>query len=204
MADGRVTIVAHNATPRQVLEEWARQGHTRIVNVERVMGAPDTFELKDVPESRALATLLRSVAGYIAAPRPTPMANASMFDRILILPTSVAAPAPGMMRPAAAQPAKPTIFEVPPDPSALANEDGNDTAPVFQGNADPNAVTPPMGPLPPGATPPTPALSPYNPPGDATSQTGQTPAPITSPSAGQFIAPGPGVLPTQQPQQPPK
>src|SRR5262249_47290832 len=70
LADGRATIVARNATLRQILAEWGRVGGTRIVNLERVGGAPDTFELRNVPEGKALATLLRSVAGYIAAPRP--------------------------------------------------------------------------------------------------------------------------------------
>ena len=63
LADGRATIVARNATLRQVLAEWARVGGTRIVNLERVAGAPDNFELRNVPEAKALATLLRSVAG---------------------------------------------------------------------------------------------------------------------------------------------
>ncbi len=90
LADGRATVVARNATLRQVLAEWARVGGTRIVNLERVAGAPDSFELRNVPEAKALATLLRSVAGYIAAPRPAASRGASIYDRILILPTSVA------------------------------------------------------------------------------------------------------------------
>ena len=41
MKDGRVTLAANGATVREILAEWARVGQTRIVNGERVTGAPD-------------------------------------------------------------------------------------------------------------------------------------------------------------------
>ena len=63
----------------------------QIVNVERIPGAPVTLELRDVREEQALDVLLRSVSGYLAAPRATTIANASAFDRILVMPTSVGA-----------------------------------------------------------------------------------------------------------------
>src|SRR5580765_1259109 len=91
--DGRVSIVAKDATVRQILTEWARVGQTKIVNVERIPGGPLTLELRDVPERQALRVLLRSVGGYVAAPRVTLDADASMFDRILVMP--IVAPAPG-------------------------------------------------------------------------------------------------------------
>jgi hypothetical protein len=47
----------------------------------------------DVPERQALETILRSVSGYLAAPRTATITTASRFDRILILPTSAAPPA---------------------------------------------------------------------------------------------------------------
>jgi len=40
MHDGRVSIVAKDATVRQILTEWARVGQTKIVNVERIPGGP--------------------------------------------------------------------------------------------------------------------------------------------------------------------
>src|SRR3954470_18076824 len=83
MQNGRVTLVAKDATVRQILTEWARVGQTRIVNGERVMGGPVSLELTDVPEKQALDIVLRSISGYMAAPRPEPIANASRFDRIL-------------------------------------------------------------------------------------------------------------------------
>ena len=68
--DGRVTLVATNATVRQILTEWARIGQTKIVNVERIPGGPLTLQFTNVPEQEALDILLRSVTGYMAAPRP--------------------------------------------------------------------------------------------------------------------------------------
>ena len=75
---GRVTIVAKDATIRQILTEWARVGQTKIVNIERIPGGPVTLELRDVPEQQALRVLLRSLGGYVTAPRPTMVANASV------------------------------------------------------------------------------------------------------------------------------
>src|SRR5258705_1325692 len=75
MHDGRVTIVAKEATVRQILTEWARVGQTKIVNVERIPGGPMTLELTNVPEQQALDLLLRSVSGYMTAPRPVAVAN---------------------------------------------------------------------------------------------------------------------------------
>ena len=93
LRDGRVSIVAKDATVRQILTEWARVGQTNVVNVERIPGGPLTLELSDVPEAQALDVLLRSVSGYMAAPRATAVANLSVFDRIIVMPTA-AAPRP--------------------------------------------------------------------------------------------------------------
>jgi hypothetical protein len=50
-----------------------------------MMGAPVTIDLQDVPESQALAVLLRSVSGYMAAPRVEMRPAASIYDRIVIM-----------------------------------------------------------------------------------------------------------------------
>jgi hypothetical protein len=92
--NGRVTIVATNATVRQILAEWARVGQTRIVNAERIPGGPINLQLNDVPEEQALDILLRSVSGYMAAPRPTVVGNLSRYDRILVMPTAAPARQP--------------------------------------------------------------------------------------------------------------
>jgi len=88
MRDGRVSVVAKDATLRQILAEWARVGQARIVNGEQVAGGPISIELTDVPERQALDILLRSAGGYLAAPRPTVLPNAAFFDRIVVLPTA--------------------------------------------------------------------------------------------------------------------
>src|SRR5258708_2013069 len=90
--DGRVTLVAKDATLRQILTEWARVGQTKIVNAERVPGGPLTLQLTNVPEEQALETLLRPLSGYVAAPRAAGGANLSRFDRILVMPTPAAPP----------------------------------------------------------------------------------------------------------------
>jgi hypothetical protein len=111
MQDGRVSIVAREATVRQILTEWARVGQTKIVNVERIPGGPVTIELKSVTETQALDVLLRPLSGYILAPRAAVGANMSIFDRIIIMPTLAAArqivpassgqpPPPAMLQPA--------------------------------------------------------------------------------------------------------
>jgi hypothetical protein len=210
LADGRVTVVARYATLRQVLAEWARVGGTRIVNLERLGGAPDSFELRNVPESKALAVILRSVAGYIAAPRPASSTGASIYDRILILPTSVASPPVGPLRAGPAAPAP--MFEPPaPDPTGLANDETAETpagapAALYQGNVPGPEQAAPAAP---GGPPPlsTPGVTPYTPaPADpGATPAGQPTAPPQTPNPGQFVAPKPGVLPTPSPtQQQPK
>ena len=86
--NGRVSLVAKDATLKQILAEWAKVGQTKIVNAERVTGGLVTLQLTNVTEQEALDVLLRSVSGYVAAPRPITLANASRFDRILVMPTS--------------------------------------------------------------------------------------------------------------------
>jgi hypothetical protein len=108
MQNGRVTVVAKDATIRQILTEWARVGQTKIVNVERIPGGPITLELTNVPEAQALEVLLRSLSGYIAAPRPVDAANLSQFDRIVIMPTLAAA------RPAVSSVPPPPVFQQTP------------------------------------------------------------------------------------------
>jgi hypothetical protein len=62
MQDGRVSIVAKDATLRQILTEWASVGQTKIVNVERIPGGPMTIELTNMPEQQALDLLLHDGA----------------------------------------------------------------------------------------------------------------------------------------------
>ena len=78
-------------------------GGTKIVGAERITGAPLTLKLVDVPEAQALEIILRSVAGYMAAPRG---ADARRVDRTIAssswrrAPVPAPAPPPTPARPA--------------------------------------------------------------------------------------------------------
>src|SRR5688572_27374340 len=88
--DGLVSLDAQDVTVRQILTEWARIGKTRIINVERITGGPVTLKFEDTPEKQALDIVLRAIPGYVALPRATPVADASLYDRILIMATTTA------------------------------------------------------------------------------------------------------------------
>jgi hypothetical protein len=95
--NGLVTVDAVAVPVRALLAEWAKKGSTKVVGAERVTGAPLTVKLIDVPEAQALEVVLRSVAGYMAAPRSTGE-GASIYDRILVMATS-STPPPSAARP---------------------------------------------------------------------------------------------------------
>lgn len=129
--NGRVTLVATNATVRQILTEWARVGQTKVVNVERIPGGPLTLQLANMPEQEALDILLRAVTGYMAVPRPVTVANLSHYDRILVLPTAAVARVPVAAAPTPLAQRPPAFQQPPPDPD----------------DDQPSIVQPPRGPL---------------------------------------------------------
>lgn len=88
MNNGRVTLKATNATVRQILDEWARVGGTKLVNADKLGSQPVTLTLVDEPEGQALETILRSAAGYMVSERANPAPNASRFDRIMLMARS--------------------------------------------------------------------------------------------------------------------
>ena len=90
--DGRVALVARDATLREILVEWERVGGTRIVNRDRVPGTRLDLEFSDVTEDQALTTLLRPIAGYMASRRLSTEGGASAFSRIVLMP-ALATPA---------------------------------------------------------------------------------------------------------------
>jgi hypothetical protein len=174
MANGRVTLVATDVPLRQILAEWARIGDTRIVNGDKLSGPPLTLQLVDYPEGRALDVLLREAAGYMAAPRAMDQPGASMYDRILILPTSRAPAATATTTPA------PFNRNLMPQPMPVPVDD-DDGEPGDQGPVPPPGMVPQGSPMP-GAQPLPPGMQPQ-----------QTPV---------FTAPRPGMMPQPQPQQP--
>lgn len=131
MKDGRVSLVAKDATVRQILTEWARVGQTKIVNVERVPGGPVTLELINVPEAQALEVLLRSLSGYITAPRAVEAATLSRFDRIILIPTLAAA------RPSTGSPPPPAFQQAPQINLQAPDDDGDDNQPTPPAGAPP-------------------------------------------------------------------
>jgi hypothetical protein len=90
--DGKVRLIAENVPVSRILGEWSRVGRTTIVNGERVPGGPVTLQLIDVPERQAIDVVLRGAAGYMVAARRTGASGPSVFDRILVLPTTTRAP----------------------------------------------------------------------------------------------------------------
>ena len=204
MHDGRVTIVAKDATVRQILTEWARVGQTKIVNVERIPGGPMTLELTNVPEQQALDLLLRSVSGYMTAPRPVAVANLSQFDRVVVMPTS-AAPRPAM----AAAPPTPTFAQpqYSPPPQMNADDDVDDERPAANVAVPtltmPNGAIPnPRGPVFNTFPQPQVVAPQVMPPGMNGAQPQQA-QPTTAPAApGGVAVPGMIVQPPQQPGQP--
>ena len=204
--DGLVSVDATAVPVRQILNEWAKQGGTKVVGVERITGAPLTIKLIDVPESRALEVILRSVAGYMAAPRASGT-GASMYDRILVMATSTAPrSAPRLARPAAAESGHGRHAAVRSAAPAAGEDDDDDE------EDDPNPPNPPVFTFPqqqPGMVqpgmfpnmPPTQRPADDRQPGERRSRTSrstrQQPAgypttmPVGSPTPGMINAPPP-------------
>ena len=200
IANGRVTLIAHDVTVRQILDEWARVGQTKIVNGDKLLGAPLTIELRDVPEATALETVLRSAAGYVVAPRMAGSIGASFYDRIMILPTSrppavtaAAPPSPQFNRPPPPQ-TMPVVENdddpAPTPPPAVASPAGQPfPGPAPQPGAQQPGTQGPVTTLPrPGMLPPVPAgpTNPYQPsqPGTKPTGGGTTPQPPPRPGGG--------------------
>jgi hypothetical protein len=176
IANGRVTIVAQDVPVRQILDEWGRVGQTQVVGAERLTGTPVTLELHDVPEGRALETLLRSASGYIAKPR-SGTAGTSSYDRILIMPAS---------KPPAMSAAPPAFNASRPQPQVVMPNV------VVDDDSEPNGI------MPPGAVPPQqqfpgqPPMQPGMQPGMQPVQPGAQPMPMPS-RPGQLPPPAPNV-----------
>ena len=117
--NGRISLYARNAPIEMILAEWARVGGTRIVNGNRVGGAPVTLELNGVPERQALEILLRGVAGYVITARDATSSGYSAFGGVVILAKSSAPRTPA--------PVIASSATIPPRPVELHNdmEDGN-------------------------------------------------------------------------------
>lgn len=137
--DGRATLIAQNVPISRILAEWERVGQAKVVNGEKVVGPPVTLHFENQPESEVLQALLRSVSGYVVAPRESVVANASVYDRIFILPTSRAPAVSAVAQPPAFNNRQPPV-QIEPDVDEAPND------PV----------------IPPGMQPPMPNMPPQN------------------------------------------
>lgn len=186
IGNGRATLVANDVPLRQILAEWARLGQTTIVNGDKLNGPSMTLELVDRPEREVLEVLLKTASGYIAAQRSVNIANASVFDRVMILPVSkgpvgaAAIPPPQFGRMNMGQPMPPPVDDEdePMDPALPMNQPMvNQPPPPFP--ASPNQQ--------PGRQPPgQPGQQPVDQQGQ---QPGQQPPVLTSPRPGMLPAP---------------
>ena len=203
ISNGRVTLHAQNVPLRVILAEWSRLGGAKIVNGEAVAGAPLTLDLEGVPERKALDIILRGVSGYVLAARQPGTVGVSMYDRIMILPTSVA---PRNPPPAAAGAAPGMIRPIVPRQADDQNDDqdaaqGNDGVPVgrpvpiprpFVGGAPVGAPGgPPMPPM-----PVVPDNEPQQPPGTVVTPANPFGLPAGSSARPGVIAPPPPQQPT--------
>jgi hypothetical protein len=137
--DGLITLSAKDATLREILTEWARVGQTKVLNAERAPSTPLTIELNGVPEAVALKTLLRSAAGYVAAPKTAAQTGPSTFALIMVMPgtrpaatTTAATSTPA---PAAAQPNTQPLWgrDRPlPQPSVVIDDQDDAVQPMIQ------------------------------------------------------------------------
>jgi len=193
MSNGRVTLIAHDVTVREILAEWARVGQAKIVNGDKLSGGPVTIELTDVPEARALDTVLRSAAGYVMAPRTAGAPGASMYDRILILATSRAPVAtPVNSAPFANRP-------MPQQNQPVSNLDDD-------GDFNPPPVVNPLGQQPPPGLQAQPGMPPAQPAGPQTApRPGMLPPPpAAQPNMNPYLGTPPGqTSPTFNPNPPP-
>jgi hypothetical protein len=183
--EGRVSVDATAVPVRTILTEWGKVGGTKIVGAEKIAGSPLTVKLIDVTEAQALETILRSVAGYMAAPRNTGE-GLSMYDRILVMATTSAPPPATAARPTPAN--NNAAFNgtqrfVPPRQNQQQEPPEQDEQP----EQDENPPGPPVFTFPP------PGQNGFNAP-----QNGAQPTTVINPSTA-----GPGIVPApEQPQAP--
>lgn len=165
--NGLATVIANDVPLNQILAEWARVGKTTVVNADKLTGPPVTLVLQDVPEREALEVILRSASGYIVGARQEVLANASAFDRILIMPASrapaaapVSAAAPPRFpgRPPVAQPmVEPDVDDPDPPVGPVMGPQGDAPQQPNEPQAQPGIPQPQNQPgmpaMPPGTAP---------------------------------------------------
>lgn len=184
-ANGRVSVIADNATVTEILREWERVGGSRFVNAEKIPAMERlTLRLEDETETRAIEVVLRSVAGYVIAPRKPGAVAVSAIGNVLILPTSRAA----------------SYAQAPPAPlTVVPNPASQDVAPVPVNAGQPRPDD--DGPTRREVPPPVPAAAPMI----ASTPAANAPLGQANPMQGVQTQslPGLGTVTSSQPGQPP-
>jgi hypothetical protein len=184
---GLVTLETREATLREILVEWTRQGGSIFVNGDRLAGQPMSLQFTSQPEKDVMASLLRQAAGYVLGPRRAGTIGVSSFEVVYILPTSN--PSSSGYTPAPQVTYQPQITTVgspddeippagrgtppptpgPPAPGPQPGPEYRPATPTGSGVAVPVIAVPPAGSTTPTPTPtPTPAPGRGgNPPGTA-------------------------------------
>jgi hypothetical protein len=222
---GYVTLRAREVTLRQILEEWSRVGNTRLVNLNVAPAEPLTLELTRVPEKQAIQVLLRSAAGYVAAPRQG-NGGPSRFAQIRLMPPSAAPPAP-LQRPGRRPVLRRPPMLQPQVPQMLIDDQGNPVPapnPAMEDEQTDPAIAGPMDEDMPSSEEPVspqplpfPGVQPYPPQQPTTPPAGDPPPPDPgeagdppvdeqpevvepgpAPGQGAVVAPAPGQLPAPQ------
>lgn len=169
-ANGRVTVIATDATVREILAEWSRVGGSTFIDADKIPSKERlTIRLEDQRELDAIDVLLRSVAGYMVASAAGAEPTVSAVSRVFILPTSTPAP-----------------YVAPPPPVVASREEGAparlSSAPIQPDDDGPVRV----------ASPPAPAT------GSATQAPLGQSSPLISNQPTQAM-PGLGVVTSSQP-----
>lgn len=133
--DGHVTLKAHGVTTRQVLEEWARQGRTRVINAEHLGEERVWIDLDAVPEVEALRRILESASGYVAR-RRAGTDGPSDFGLIIVLSTSEAASTTWRAEPDPAAPEIPADDDLAAVPEAEPSTDHEPASKLSQNEID--------------------------------------------------------------------
>lgn len=156
--NGTMTLVAQNATARDILNEWARVGGSKFVNVEKMLGGPiPALEFDNQPEAVVLDSLLRSTAGYIIGPKMAGTPGPSQFGAVYIVAQSTGVkPAFSNASPVAAPLMSQPDDEIPPVSAPQLSQPAATTpAPAPAAPKQPGVYVPMVGtstPPPPGGT----------------------------------------------------
>lgn len=143
-ANGRVTVVARDATVREILAEWSRVGGSTFVDADKIPSNERlTIRLENQHELDAIDVLLRSVAGYMVSPAEGPATSVSTVSRVFILPTST--PAPYVAPPSVAATASPEEGAPARLTSAPVRPDDDGPVRVSSPPAPPAAGAAPLG-----------------------------------------------------------